>query len=92
MLWYPWQRKGEKMKNDIIRFIPLGGQAEMGKSMYCLEINEKIYIIDSGFRFPDIEIECVNGKNSTRTPFISNEALRLTLIKFIFNFILLCRS
>jgi len=43
------------MKNDIIRFIPLGGQAEMGKSMYCLEINEKIYIIDSGFRFPDID-------------------------------------
>ena len=30
------------MKNDIIRFIPMGGQAEMGKSMYCLEINEKI--------------------------------------------------
>lgn len=41
------------MKNDIIRFIPMGGQAEMGKSMYCFEINEKIFIIDSGFRFPD---------------------------------------
>ncbi len=43
------------MKNDVIRFIALGGQAEMGKSMYCLEINEKIYIIDSGFRFPDVD-------------------------------------
>lgn len=43
------------MKKDIIRFIPLGGQAENGKSMYCLEINNKIYIIDSGFRFPDID-------------------------------------
>ena len=43
------------MKNDIIRFIPLGGQAENGKSMYCLEINEKIYIIDAGFRFPDVD-------------------------------------
>ena len=31
----------------------MGGQAEMGKSMYCFEINEKIFIIDSGFRFPD---------------------------------------
>lgn len=41
------------MKNDVIRFIPIGGQAEMGKSMYCFEINEKIFIIDSGFRFPD---------------------------------------
>ncbi len=41
------------MKKDLIKFIPLGGQAEMGKSMYCLEINNKIFIIDSGFRFPD---------------------------------------
>lgn len=46
-------RKDEMMKKDIIRFIPMGGQAEMGKSMYCFEINEKIFIIDSGFRFPD---------------------------------------
>ena len=47
------KRKDGKMKNDIIRFIPIGGQAEMGKSMYCFEINNKIFIIDSGFRFPD---------------------------------------
>lgn len=47
------KRKGEKMKNDVIKFIPMGGQAEMGKSMYCFEINDKIFIIDSGFRFPD---------------------------------------
>ncbi len=47
------KRKGEKMKNDVIKLIPMGGQAEMGKSMYCFEINDKIFIIDSGFRFPD---------------------------------------
>lgn len=47
------KRKGEKMKNDVIKFIPMGGQTEMGKSMYCFEINDKIFIIDSGFRFPD---------------------------------------
>ena len=41
------------MKNDIVKFIPIGGQAEMGKSMYCIEINEKIFIIDSGNRYPD---------------------------------------
>ncbi len=46
-------RKDEKMKSDIVRFIPIGGQAEMGKNMYCFEINDKIFIIDSGFRFPD---------------------------------------
>ncbi|MCD7809840.1 MAG: ribonuclease J [Erysipelotrichaceae bacterium] len=38
---------------DKIQLIPLGGQAEMGKSMYCLEINDNIFIIDSGFRFPE---------------------------------------
>lgn len=41
------------MKKNNIKLIPMGGQAEMGKSMYCVEINEKIFIIDSGFRFPD---------------------------------------
>ena len=41
------------MKNDVIKLIPMGGQAEMGTSMYCFEINNKIFIIDSGFRFPD---------------------------------------
>ena len=41
------------MKKDKIQFIPLGGQDEMGKSMYCVEINDHIFIIDSGFRFPD---------------------------------------
>lgn len=41
------------MKKDIIRFLALGGQAENGKSNYCIEINNKIFIIDSGFKFPD---------------------------------------
>ncbi|MCD7950564.1 MAG: ribonuclease J [Erysipelotrichaceae bacterium] len=38
---------------DKIQLIPLGGQSEMGKSMYCLDINDHIFIIDSGFRFPE---------------------------------------
>lgn len=38
---------------DKIQLIPLGGQPEMGKSMYCLDINDHIFIIDSGFRFPE---------------------------------------
>ena len=41
------------MKKDIIKFLALGGQAENGKSNYCIEINGKIFIVDSGFRFPD---------------------------------------
>ena len=41
------------MKKDIVKFLALGGQAENGKSNYCIEINNKIFIVDSGFRFPD---------------------------------------
>lgn len=51
---YKERRKDEYMK-DIVKFIPLGGQAEMGKSMYCVEIDNKIFILDCGFRFPDSE-------------------------------------
>ena len=42
------------MSKESVKIIPLGGQAEMGKSMYCIEINEKIFIIDAGFRFPEV--------------------------------------
>ncbi|EDS75005.1 hypothetical protein CLOSPI_01320 [Thomasclavelia spiroformis DSM 1552] len=44
----------EKMRKDIVKILPLGGQAEMGKSMYCIEIKDKIFILDAGFRFPEI--------------------------------------
>lgn len=43
------------MKKDSIKILPIGGQAEMGKSMYCVEINNKIFIIDAGFRFPEVD-------------------------------------
>ena len=33
------------MQNSIVKLTPIGGQAEMGKSMYCLEIENKIFII-----------------------------------------------
>ena len=43
------------MQNSIVKLTPIGGQAEMGKSMYCLEIENKIFIIDAGFRFPELD-------------------------------------
>lgn len=42
------------MKKDVVKILPLGGQAEMGKSMYCIEIKEQIFILDAGFRFPEV--------------------------------------
>lgn len=41
------------MKNDTVRFVALGGQAENGKSMYVFEINDKIFVVDTGFKFPE---------------------------------------
>lgn len=38
---------------DKVSFLALGGQAENGKSMYVIEINEKIFVVDMGFRFPE---------------------------------------
>ncbi|MFV0395453.1 MAG: MBL fold metallo-hydrolase [Coprobacillaceae bacterium] len=43
------------MKKDSIKILPMGGQAEMGKSMYCIIINNKIFIVDAGFRFPEVD-------------------------------------
>lgn len=43
------------MKRDQIKILPIGGQAELGKSMYCIEINNSIFIIDAGHRFPDLD-------------------------------------
>lgn len=43
------------MKRDSIKILPMGGQAEMGKSMYCIEINDHIFILDAGFRFPEVD-------------------------------------
>ena len=39
--------------SDKVKIIPLGGQAEMGKNLYVIHINEKIFIVDAGFRFPE---------------------------------------
>ncbi|MBO6046328.1 MAG: ribonuclease J [Erysipelotrichaceae bacterium] len=33
--------------------MPIGGQDELGKSMYCVEVNGNIFVIDAGYRFPD---------------------------------------
>jgi ribonuclease J len=48
--------KVNKTKNDVIRSIPLGGVGEIGKAMYVVEIDEEIFIVDSGLMFPEDEM------------------------------------
>lgn len=41
------------MAKDKVSIVALGGQAENGKSMYVFEINERIFVVDTGFKFPE---------------------------------------
>ncbi|AYC29292.1 ribonuclease J [Paenisporosarcina cavernae] len=45
-----------KKKNELIRVIPLGGVGEIGKAMYVVEIDEELFIVDSGLMFPEDEM------------------------------------
>ncbi|MEG0364210.1 MAG: ribonuclease J [Erysipelotrichales bacterium] len=40
---------------DKIKIFALGGLDENGKNMYCVEINEDIYIIEAGLKYPDTQ-------------------------------------
>lgn len=41
------------MSTPNLRFIALGGQDERGKNMYLLEINDDLFLLDAGIKFPD---------------------------------------
>lgn len=45
-----------KAKNEIIRVIPLGGVGEVGKAMYVIEIDDELFVVDSGLMFPEDEM------------------------------------
>ncbi|MCZ8535664.1 ribonuclease J [Paenisporosarcina quisquiliarum] len=45
-----------KTINETIRIIPLGGVGEIGKAMYVVEIDEEIFVVDSGLMFPEDEM------------------------------------
>ena len=40
----------------MIRIIPLGGVGEIGKAMYVVEIDEELFVVDSGLMFPEDEM------------------------------------
>ncbi|MGV0168651.1 ribonuclease J [Furfurilactobacillus sp. WILCCON 0119] len=42
--------------SDQIRIMPFGGVRENGKNMYALEVNEDIFILDCGLKYPENEL------------------------------------
>ncbi|MFW5892798.1 MAG: MBL fold metallo-hydrolase, partial [Bacillota bacterium] len=44
-----------------IDFFALGGLGEDGKNMYCLEIDQAIYILDAGLKYPVDELYGVDA-------------------------------
>ena len=43
-------------KNQGIKIISLGGQGELGKNMYVVEVNEDLFMLDAGLMFPEEEM------------------------------------
>ncbi|MGL5915610.1 MAG: MBL fold metallo-hydrolase, partial [Culicoidibacterales bacterium] len=36
-----------------IKIVALGGQAENGKNLYIIEVDEQIFVIDAGLKYPE---------------------------------------
>ncbi|URZ88177.1 ribonuclease J [Floricoccus penangensis] len=39
-----------------IKIIPLGGVREFGKNMYAVEVDESIFVLDAGLKYPETEM------------------------------------
>lgn len=45
-----------KKKNKDIRIIPLGGVGEIAKNMYIIEVDDEMFMLDAGLKFPEDEM------------------------------------
>ena len=39
-----------------IKIIPFGGVRENGKNMYAVEVDDQIFILDTGLKYPENEL------------------------------------
>lgn len=44
-----------------IKFFALGGLGENGKNMYVVEVDERIFVLDAGLKYPDIDMYGVDA-------------------------------
>ena len=43
-------------ENSNIQIVALGGQGELGKNMYVVEVDKKMFVLDAGLMFPEDEM------------------------------------
>jgi len=43
-------------ENSNIQVVALGGQGELGKNMYVVEVDKKMFVLDAGLMFPEDEM------------------------------------
>lgn len=46
----------KRKENESVKVFALGGVGEIGKNMYCVEIDSEIFIVDAGLMFPGDEM------------------------------------
>ena len=39
---------------DEIKVLALGGLDEEGKDLYCIEVNDNLFVVNAGFNYPDV--------------------------------------
>ncbi|MCF7926486.1 MAG: ribonuclease J [Candidatus Izimaplasma sp.] len=44
-----------------IRLFALGGLGENGKNMYCLDVNNKLFVLDAGLKYPSMDLYGVDS-------------------------------
>ena len=57
----------------IIKFFGLGGLGENGKNMYVVSVNEKLFILDCGLKYPSYDLYGVDGVIPDFSFLIENE-------------------
>ena len=56
-----------------IKIFALGGLGENGKNMYVVEVNQHIFILDAGIKYPDIDMYGVDAVISNINYLIENK-------------------
>jgi len=70
----PKHNNGGIIVKHQIKIIALGGVGELGKNFYILDIDQKIYILDAGLKYPETEMLGVDAVVPDITYLIENKA------------------